>query len=98
MPASFLGYWVRSLAGCMPAAVKRRGCQMRPRLICRQPDCPMGRMPVSPCFMGVNSYYFSSNRRRVKLARCHPCCHRVTRPAAQEQQKDHGDKQGAAHV
>ena len=98
MPASFLGYWVRSLAGCVPIAVGRRGCQMHQRLICRQPDCLMVRMPFSPCLMGVSSSYFCSNRKRVKLARCHPCCHRVAHPAAQEQQEDQSDEQGAAHV
>ena len=98
MPTSFLGCGVRGRAGCVPVAVRRKCCQMRHRLIFRQPNCLMVRMPASPCLICVNSYYFSSNRRRVKLARCHPCCHRVTRPAAQEQQEDHGDEQGAAHL
>ena len=98
MPASFLGCWVRSLAGCVPVTVRRRGRQMRYRLTYHQSDCLMVRMPVSPCFMGVNSYFFCSNSHHLKLARCHPCCHRVARPAAQEQQEDHDDEQGAAHV
>lgn len=57
----------------------------------------MVEMPVSPFFMGVNSYEFCSNRNPLQVSGGHARGHCIAHHAAQEQQEDHGDEKGAAH-
>jgi len=57
----------------------------------------MVQMAVSPRFMGVGSYEFCSRRKLLEVAGSHAGGHGIAHPAAQEQQEDHGDEQGAAH-
>lgn len=57
----------------------------------------MVQMPVSPCFVDVNSYQFCSNGKPLQVTGGHARGHGITHHAAQKQQEDHDDEQGAAH-